>query len=195
LRPGPTARAAAVLVVFLALFIAVDRWSAQRPGRDAVAGGTTTTTRATTSSTMPPTTAAPTTTARPTTTTAPETTSSSTTTTTRRRPPTSSTLRPAKGVTVQVLNAVFVPGLARRVAELISDAGYDVVATNTALGSYKVSRIYYTAGHRADAAAFQRRFPAFEQAFPASRARAHLDPAVDLHVIIGDNYREIRGVR
>jgi len=193
LRPGPTARAAAVLVVFLALFIAVDRWSAQPPGRDAVAGGTTT--RATTSSTTPPTTAAPTTTARPTTTTTPETTSSSTTTTTRRRPPTSSTLRPAKGVTVQVLNAVFVPGLARRVAELISDAGYDVVATNTALGSYKVSRIYYTDGHRADAAAFQRRFPAFEQAFPASRARAHLDPEVDLHVIIGDNYREIRGVR
>lgn len=194
MRPGPTARAAAVLVVFLALFIAVDRWSAQRPGRDAVAGGTTTT-RATTSSTTPSTTAAPTTTARPTTTTAPETTSSSTTTTTRRRPPTSSTLRPAKGVTVQVLNAVFVPGLARRVAELISDAGYDVVAANTALGSYKVSRIYYTAGHRADAVAFQRRFPAFEQAFPASHARAHLDPAVDLHVIIGDNYREIRGVR
>ncbi|HEX8931231.1 MAG TPA: LytR C-terminal domain-containing protein [Actinomycetota bacterium] len=193
MRPGPTARAAAVLVVFLALFIAVDRWSAQRPGRDAVAGGTTT--RATTSSTTPPTTAAPTTTARPTTTTTPETTSSSTTTTTRRRPPTSSTLRPAKGVTVQVLNAVFVPGLARRVAELISDAGYDVVATNTALGSYKVSRIYYTDGHRADAVAFQRRFPAFEQAFPASRARAHLDPAVDLHVIIGDNYREIRGAR
>ncbi len=192
MRPGPTARAAAVLVVFLALFIAVDRWSAQRPGRDAVAGGTT---RATTSSTTPPTTAAPTTTARATATTAPETTSSSTTTTTRRRAPTSSTLRPAKGVTVQVLNAVFVPGLARRVAELISDAGYDVVAANTALGSYKVSRIYYTDGHRADAQAFQRRFPAFEQAFPASRARAHLDPAVDLHVIIGDNYREIRGAR
>jgi len=192
LRPGPTARAAAVLVVFLALFIAVDRWSAQRPGRDAVAGGAT---RATTSSTTPPTTAAPTTTARATTTTAPETTSSSTTTTTRRRAPTSSTLRPAAGVTVQVLNAVFVPGLARRVAELISDAGYDVVAANTALGSYKVSRIYYTDGHRADAQAFQRRFPAFEQAYPASRARAHLDPAVDLHVIIGDNYREIRGAR
>jgi LytR cell envelope-related transcriptional attenuator len=194
LRPGPTARAAAVLAVFLARFIAVDRWSAQRPGRDAVAGGTTTTTtRATTSSTTPPTTAAPTTTARPTTT-VPETTSSGTTTTTRRAP-TSSTLRPAKGVTVQVLNAVFVAGLARRVAGLISDAGYDVVATNTALGSYKVSRIYYTDGHRADAQAFQRRFPAFEQAFPASRARAHLDPSVDLHVIVGDNYREIRAAR
>jgi LytR cell envelope-related transcriptional attenuator len=191
LRPGPTARAAAVLVVFLALFIAVDRWSEQRPGRGAVAGGTTT---SATTSTTPPTTAAPTTTALPTTTTAPATTSSPTTTTTRRAP-TSSTLRPAKGVTVQVLNAVFVPGLARRVAQLISDAGYDVVATNTALGSYKVSRIYYTDGHRADAQAFQRRFPAFEQSFPASRARAHLDPSVDLHVIIGDNYREIRGAR
>lgn len=187
MRPGPTARAAAVLVVFLALFIGVDRLSAQRSGRDAVAGGATT---GSTMATTPPTGAATTTSVRPTTTTTPETTSSSTTATepSATAPP----LRPATGVSVQVLNAVFVAGLARKVGGLISDAGYDVVATNTALGHYTVSRIYYTDGHEADAEAFQRRFPAFEQSLPASRARAHLSPEVDLHVIIGDNYREIR---
>lgn len=186
MRPGPTARAAAVLVVFLVLFVAVDRLS-QRPDRNAVAGGTTTS--GSSPATTPPTTAAPT--SSQTTTTLPPTTGSQPTTTTGPEA-TGSTLRPAKGVTVQVLNAVFVPGLAHKVAGMISAAGYDVVATNTALGSYKVSRIYYTDGHEADARAFQQRFPAFEESFPASRAQAHLSPEVDLHVIVGDNYREIR---
>lgn len=185
MRPGPTARAAAVLVVFLALFVAVDRLS-QRPDRNAVAGGTTT--RGSSPATTP-TTASPT--SNRTTTTLPPTTTSQPTTSTGTDA-TSSTLRPAKGVTVQVLNAVFVPGLAHKVAGMISAAGYDVVAANTALGSYKVSRIYFTDGHEADARAFQQRFPAFEQSLPASRAQAHLSAEVDLHVIVGDNYREIR---
>jgi LytR cell envelope-related transcriptional attenuator len=192
LRPGPTARAAAVLAVFLALFIVVDRMSAQRPHRTPVAGGTTRGTPATTPTTALTTTLAPTT-SRPTTTTAPTTTSAATTTSTRApATATASTLRSPKGVTVQVLNAVFVPGLAHRVADMIGDAGYDVVAANTAFGSYKVCRIYYTDGHRADAAAFQKRFPAFKESFPASQARAGLSPRIALHVIIGDNYREIR---
>jgi hypothetical protein len=172
-----------VLVMFLALFVVVDRLSAQRSDRNTVAGGSTTrssspATTATPTSSRTTTTLPPTTTSQPTTTTGPEASGS--------------TLRPAKGVTVQVLNAVFVPGLAHKVAGMISDAGYDVVAANTALGSYKVSRIYYTDGHEADAEAFQQRFPAFEQSLPASRAQAHLSPDVDLHVIVGDNYREIR---
>jgi hypothetical protein len=188
LRPGPTARAAAVLVVFLALFIVVDRMSAQRSGETPVAGGTTRSSPSTTpptasSTTLPPTTSRPSTTAPPTT---------ATTSTSEPAAATSSTLRPSKGVTVQVLNAVFVPGLAHRVAGMIGDAGYEVVATNTALGSYKVSRVYYTDGHKADAEAFQQRFPAFEQSFPASQAQARLSREVALHVIIGDNYREIR---
>lgn len=181
MRPGPTARAAAVLVVFLALFIAVDRMSAQRSDRTAVAGGSsrglsTTPTTGVPSSRRPPTTLPPTT----------------ATSTSEPAAATSSTLRSPKGVTVQVLNAVFVPGLAQRVAGMIGDAGYEVVAANTALGRYRVSRIYYTDGHRADAEAFQKRFPAFEQVFPASQAKARLDREVDLHVVIGDNYREIR---
>jgi LytR cell envelope-related transcriptional attenuator len=183
LRPGPTARAAAVLVVFLALFIAVDRLSAQRSNPTAVAGGATTT-----QPTAPPATGVPSTSSPPTTA-APTTTA---TTTSEPAAATSSTLRSPKGVTVQVLNAVFVPGLAHRVAGMIGDAGYDVVAANTALGAYKVSRIYYTAGHKADAEAFQKRFPAFEQSFPASQAKARLSREIALHVIIGDNYRDIR---
>jgi hypothetical protein len=188
LRPGPTARAAAVLVVFLALFIVVDRMSAQRSDRSAVAGGRGS--PETTAATSPPTTRAPS--SRPSTT-APPTTA--TTSTSEPAAATGSTLRSPKGVTVQVLNAVFVAGLAHQVAGMIGDAGYEVVATNTALGSYQVSRIYYTDGHKADAEAFQKRFPAFEQSFPASQAQARLSREIALHVIIGDNYRDIRPAR
>ncbi len=188
MRPGPTARAAAVLVVFLALFVVVDRMSAQRSDRTTVAGGAGPGSPATTSRATPPTTRRPSTSSSSTTTAPP------TATTSKGEPAavTSSTLRSAKGVTVQVLNAVFVPGLAHRVAGMIGDAGYEVVATNTALGSYKVSRIYYTGGHKADAEAFQKRFPAFEQSLPAGQAQTGLSREIVLHVIIGDNYRDIR---
>jgi hypothetical protein len=177
-----------VLVVFLAIFVAVDRLSAQRSEPTAVAGAPARTTPrgngSATTATAPPSTRPPTTTAGPTTT--------ATTATTGPSAPTGSTLRSPKGVTVQVLNAVFVAGLGRRVAGLIRDAGYDVVASNTALGSYTVSRIYYTGGHKADALAFRQRFPAFEQVVPATQAKARLSPEVALHVVIGDNYRDIR---
>jgi hypothetical protein len=174
-----------VLVVFLALFIVVDRMSAQRSDRAAVAGGSSRGSLATSSSTTPPTTRAPSTSGM-------STTSAPTATTGEPAVAPSSTLRSPKGVTVQVLNAVFVPGLAHRVADMIGEAGYEVVAANTALGSYTVSRIYYTEGHKADAEAFQKRFPAFKQSFPASQAQARLSREVALHVIIGDNYREIQ---
>jgi LytR cell envelope-related transcriptional attenuator len=187
LRPGPTARAAAVLVVFLALFIAVDRLSGQRPPRSGTATGS--------SGTVAPTTSRPaaTVTTRAPASTAPPTTAPTTTASTTSEPTgaTGTTLRSPKGVTVQVLNGVFVPGLAHRVADRIRRAGYDVVAANTALGSYSVSRIYYTDGHKADAEAFQARFPAFKVILPASQAQARLSREVALHVIIGQNYRDI----
>jgi len=122
------------------------------------------------------TTAAPTTTARATTTTPPTTT---------RKKATEPTLRPAAGVSVQVLNGVWVTGLAHRVAAQVRGAGYDVVAAKTALGSYSVSRVYYTGGHRADAEAFKDRFPAFSVVEPAP---ANLDRRVTLHVVIGKDY-------
>jgi LytR cell envelope-related transcriptional attenuator len=173
LRPGPTARAALVLASFLVLFVLVDRLSGPERADQGTASGTTesrttASTRATTSATgtsvttRPPTTAAPTTTA----------------------PPTGSTLRPAKGVTVQVLNGAYVAGLANRVAARVRRAGYEVVAANTALVT-PVSRVYYTAGHRADAEAFRERFPDFRMIAPAP---SNLSRQVDLHAVIGQNY-------
>jgi hypothetical protein len=177
-KPGPTARAALVLVAFLAAFTIVDRTSAPDRGRRTAAApsatvqSSDTTTAATTTTPAPPTT---TTTTRAPTTTAPPAT----------RRATEPTLRPAGGVTVQVLNGVWVAGLARRVAGQVRTAGYDVVAANTALGSYTASRVYYTGGHRADAEAFRDRFPVFSVIEPAP---ANLSRRVALHVVIGEDY-------
>ena len=110
--------------------------------------------------------------------------------TTTTAPPTTKratepTLRPAAGVTVQVLNGVWVTGLAHRVAGQVRTAGYDVVAAKTALGSYSVSRVYYPGDHRADAEAFKDRFPAFAVVEPAP---PNLSRRVALHVVIGKDY-------
>jgi hypothetical protein len=179
-RPGPTARAALVVVAFLALFMVVDRMSAtdRTPPRAAAPPASTavrpdTTAAATTSTAAPTTTLAPTTTAPPTT--APPTT----------RAAAGTTLRPAAGVTVQVLNGVWVAGMANRVAGEVRTAGYQVVAAKTALGNYETSRIYYTGDHRADAEAFKGRFPAFTVIEPAP---ANLSRRVALHVVIGKDY-------
>jgi hypothetical protein len=162
-------------VAFLAVFTAVDRMSApDGTRRTAAAPPASTARRPVTSAAPTSTTVAPTTTRRPTTT-APPTT----------RKATGSTLRPAGGVTVQVLNGVWVAGLAHRVASQVRGAGYDVVAANTALGSYSSSRVYYTPGHRADAEAFRDRFPAFSRVEPAP---ANLSDRVALHVVIGRDY-------
>jgi LytR cell envelope-related transcriptional attenuator len=175
-KPGPTARAALVLLAFLATFTVVDRMSATDAGRRTAAA--------------PPGPAAqePDTSSRPTTTTAPPTTTTRATTTTTpptTERPTGTTLRPAGGVTVQVLNGVWVTGLAHRVADQVRTAGYDVVAAKTALGSYSVSRVYYTDGHQADAEAFKDRFPAFTVVEPAP---ANLSRRVALHAVIGKDY-------
>jgi LytR cell envelope-related transcriptional attenuator len=173
-KPGPTARAALVLVAFLAVFTIVDRMAAPEGSRRTAAAPPA-------SAGQPDTSAAATTTVAPTTTTrAPTTTAPPTT-----KGPTRSTLRPAGGVTVQVLNGVWVTGLARRVAAQVRTAGYDVVAARTALGSYSTSRVYYTAGHRDDAEAFKERFPAFSVVAPAP---ANLSRRVALHVVIGRDY-------
>jgi len=175
-KPGPTARAALVLLAFLAVFTIVDRMSAPDGGRrTAAAPPGAVTLEPDTSAAATTTTAPPTTTTRPTTTTAPPTTKRAT----------EPTLRPAGGVTVQVLNGVWVTGLAHRVAAQVRTAGYDVVAAKTALGNYSVSRVYYTGGHLADAEAFRKRFPAFAVVEPAP---ANLSRRVALHVVIGKDY-------
>jgi hypothetical protein len=175
-KPGPTARAALVLVAFLAVFTVVDRMS--------TTGGGTRTAAAPPAAQEPDTSgAATTTTAAPTTTTRAPTTTTAAPTTTKGT--TGTTLRSASGVTVQVLNGVWVTGLAHRVAGQVRAAGYDVVAAKTALGNYTVSRVYYTDGHRADAEAFKDRFPAFSVVEPAP---ANLSRRVALHVVIGKDY-------
>jgi LytR cell envelope-related transcriptional attenuator len=175
-KPGPTARAALVLLAFLAVFTVVDRMS--------TTGGGTRTAAAPPAVQEPDTSAAATTTtAAPTTTTRAPTTTTAAPSTTKGT--TKSTLRSASGVTVQVLNGVWVTGLAHRVAGQVQAAGYDVVAAKTALGSYSMSRIYYTGGHRADAEAFKDRFPAFSVIEPAP---ANLSRRVALHVVIGKDY-------
>jgi LytR cell envelope-related transcriptional attenuator len=177
-KPGPTARAALVLLAFLAVFTVIDRMSATDAGRRTAAAPPGTAVQEPDTSSGPTTTTAtapPTTTTRATTTTAPPTTER----------PTGTTLRPAGGVTVQVLNGVWVTGLAHRVADQVRTAGYDVVAAKTALGSYSVSRVYYTDGHQADAEAFKDRFPAFTVIEPAP---ANLSRRVALHAVIGKDY-------
>jgi hypothetical protein len=161
------------LVAFLAVFTVVDRMSGLDGNRRTSAAPPASAPRQPDASATPAT-VAPTTTRAPTTTAPP---------TTKRA--TGSTLRPAGGVTVQVLNGVWVTGLAHRVASQVRDAGYDVVAANTALGSYTVSRVYYTAGHQADAEAFRDRFPAFTRVEPAP---PNLSGRVALHVVIGRDY-------
>jgi hypothetical protein len=174
-KPGPTARAALVLVAFLAVFTIVDRMSASDSGRRTAAAPPGSVTQQPDTSVAATTTTAPPTTTTRATTTAPPTTKRAT----------EPTLRPAAGVTVQVLNGVWVTGLAHRVAGQVRTAGYDVVAAKTALGSYSVSRVYYTGGHRADAEAFKDRFPAFAVVEPAP---ANLSRRVALHAVIGKDY-------
>ncbi|HYN18001.1 MAG TPA: LytR C-terminal domain-containing protein [Actinomycetes bacterium] len=175
MKPGPTARAALVLLAFLAVFTIVDRMSAPDGGRRTAAAPPGSVTQQPDTSAAATTTVAPTTTAPATTATAPPTTKGAT----------ESTLRPAGGVTVQVLNGVWVTGLAHRVATQVRTAGYDVVAAKTALGNYSVSRVYYTGGHQADAEAFKDRFPAFAVVEPAP---SNLSRRVALHVVIGKDY-------
>ena len=164
-----------MLVAFLAVFTIVDRMSAPDGGRRTAAAPPGAVTLEPDTSAAATTTTAPPTTTRPTTTTAPPTTKRAT----------EPTLRPAGGVTVQVLNGVWVTGLAHRVASQVRTAGYDVVAAKTALGSYSVSRVYYTGDHRADAEALKDRFPAFAVVEPAP---PNLSRRVALHVVIGKDY-------
>jgi hypothetical protein len=165
------------LVAFLAVFTVVDRMSVTGGGGTRTAAAPPAAQEPDTSAAATTTTAAPTTTTR-----APTTTGAAPTTT---KGTTGTTLRPASGVSVQVLNGVWVAGLAHRVAGQVRAAGYDVVAAKTALGSYSVSRIYYTGGHQADAEAFRDRFPAFSVIEPAP---ANLSRGVALHVVIGKDY-------
>jgi hypothetical protein len=174
-----------VLVVFLGLFWAVDRFMGGAGESEAARTSRPTAAAAPASSTAPATTARPTTSHRATTSAPPPTEAPTTTT----PPTTGSTLRSAKGVRVQVLNGSPREGAARRLAGRLRAAGYEVISTQRALGEYPVSRVYYGAGHLEDALALQKRFPAFQVVLPASEAGTGLSSKVDLSAVIGRNFR------
>jgi hypothetical protein len=180
-RPGRTLRAAAVLAVFLALFILVDRLSGPRqPGRPPQAASATTAAPARPTTTAAPTTTVPTTTMAPATTTTATTVAPTTTTAAAQAP-----LKSAQGVTVQILNGTGELRVARDFKPRVRAAGYRIVNTANAVGDFPVSTVYYTDGNRDDALSFRRRFPAFSKLAPAP---ANLSSQVELHVIIGANF-------
>jgi len=184
-KPGPTARAAVVLAVFLGLFWGIDRFLGGTGAPEAAGTSRRTAAVASASTTAPATTARPATTGE-----LPATAEPGSTAPTTSAPPTTEPgPRPVKGVSVQVLNGTFQNGQAHRVAAMLRAAGYDVVATQTALGDYPVSRIYYGNGHLGDALALQKRFPAFQVVLPASEAGTGLSSKVDLSAVVGRNFR------
>ena len=175
--PGRTLKAGAVLAVFLAVFLLIDRLSGpgeprQRPTSRPSRAATQTTAAATT-----------TTTTRPTTTTKAPTTAPSTS---RPTATTRAALPSAEGVLVQILNGTGELRVARDFKPLVRKEGYRVVNTANANPRYAISTVLYTSGHRDDAVGFQRRFPAFRTIKPAP---ANLSRQVALHVVIGENYR------
>lgn len=212
-RPGPTLKAAAVFAAFLVVFLVVDRLSGPgEPGEgEAVATTETTTAPETTAPPSggepPETTAAPGETAPPETTETPETTQPAGDET----PPGGGTppartdggepsdggtppedgdepgapLRPAEGVTLQVLNGTGELRLARDFKPLASQEGYEIVNSGNTNSHYPVSTIFFTGGNREDAEAFQARFPAFEIVAPAPDT---LSDTVALHAVLGENY-------
>ena len=176
--PGRTLKAGAVLAVFLAVFLLIDRLSGpdeprRRPPGSSVRAATQTTAAATTT----------TTTTRPTTTTKAPTTAPSTS---RPTATTRAALPSAEGVLVQILNGTGELRVARDFKPLVRKEGYRVVNTANANPRYAISTVLYTSGHRDDAVGFQRRFPAFRTIKPAP---ANLSRQVALHVVIGENYR------
>ncbi len=182
MRTGPTLRAAAALLVVLALIVGVDQLTRRvpRPRPPLVVG--TTTYQPTPGGQAPATTAAPATAAPPSTraaqTAAPPATAAPAPPAAPKPPATS---KPVAKVSVQILNAGNYARVAIDLGRRVRAAGYDVVSIRAALRD-PLSKVYYTDGHLADALAFRARFPAFATVAPAP---ANLSRAVALHAVIG----------
>jgi cytoskeletal protein RodZ len=87
-------------------------------------------------------------------------------------------------VTVLVLNATTRSGLARRTAERLRQAGYDIVDTGNAPATDQ-STIFYAPGARADALALSRRFPELGVLETATKAMAR---RARLTVVLGADF-------
>lgn len=88
-----------------------------------------------------------------------------------------------EGVTVQVLNATASPGAASAMGERLESLGFEVVAVESASGSYPRTVVYWS-------------FPAAQEAAEALADRygwqatakpTNLSATVDVHVVVGDD--------
>ncbi|MFO7548782.1 MAG: LytR C-terminal domain-containing protein [Acidimicrobiia bacterium] len=138
----------------------------------------------------PATTTVPTTVPTTTTGETPTTTTTAPRTTTSTQPATTTTAapeaRPPSEVTVQVFNGTGVEGLAARVTEQLSDAGYRTLsAVNNPDGLVEVSRIWYQEGFLPEAIELS-------AAFPDALVEVTPDPAgpADLVVVLGASFEE-----
>lgn len=90
----------------------------------------------------------------------------------------------ADGVTVQVLDGAGDPAVADAVADALAEAGYEIVAVNTASRAYEATTVFYTDGHESDARALVEGDERFVEAAP----NPNLAETVDLHVVAGTDW-------
>lgn len=105
--------------------------------------------------------------------------------------PTEPTVAPAseiarEPVTVQVLYAPALEDVAGEAAEVLRDLGYDVVAVNATARTTDVTTILATGGHEEEAAELRDTDPRFAQI----DANDGFSEAVDLHVLVGPDFRQ-----
>lgn len=90
---------------------------------------------------------------------------------------------PAEDVRVQVQNGTEVSGLAGDTAEILEQAGYDIVTVNDAEAPYEQTTIFHVPKRKVDAQVIQGQF------FPTAVLEvADADVKVDITVIIGSDY-------
>ena len=167
------------VVVAVAAFLIID-YLRSEPEDPLVAA--TTTSRPETVATAAPSTTAP----RPTTTVA--ATTSTVTTVATTVPETTSTLPPVRSpdrLTVLVLNATRVAGLAGRVSERLADLGYRTLDPDNHPEALQTSVIWYVGG-------FAREAEVLAEAIPDAEVQpfAGDDPRAPLTVVLGASYRE-----
>lgn len=86
--------------------------------------------------------------------------------------------------TVQVLNGSGDPDLLDEVVGILEELGYEVVSTGRAARRYDETTVFWSAGHRDDAADLRQADARFIAVEPNER----LDRTINLHVVIGADW-------
>lgn len=88
-------------------------------------------------------------------------------------------------ISLQVLNGTEVSGLAADTAELLEQAGYDVVTIGDAEASYDMTTLFYKRKRKVDAQLLQQAY------FPSAKLEvAGEDTKVDITINLGTDYAE-----